>query len=282
VRTTLVMLLITAGVVDGSPIAADPATLAFESRRAGEVLVPVVVNGRGPFPFLLDTGSTHSAIADDLADELGARAVAKSLMSTPSGEELTPVVHIDRLLLGPSVDREIFASLLPRRALDPTGLVAGIVGQDVLANRHYTIDFVRRCIAWHRDVAGPASTRAVTLSLAFEQGRFLVDLPQGRSRLRLVPDSGAQAMVFFDRGGALPPLVPTGEHLEMATLTSVRTVAQMQLAALAVGAVTLHRVPAVVIVRDDPGHSDADGLLPLHLFTRVTLDGPGLKVTLEP
>jgi hypothetical protein len=52
----------------------------FESRRPGEVIVPVTVGRRGPFRFVLDTGSTHSAVTESLANALGATRLARTTM----------------------------------------------------------------------------------------------------------------------------------------------------------------------------------------------------------
>ena len=50
---------------------------------------------------------------------------------------------------------------------------------------------------------------------------------------------------------------------------------------LQVGALTLRDVPAVVAERDVSEPSEVDGLLPLHLFDRVTVDGPGKRLIVE-
>jgi hypothetical protein len=119
------------------------------------------------------------------------------------------------------------------------------------------------------------------LPLVSAQGRFLVDLPQGAASLRLVPDSGAESVVLFDRGGALPAFSPAGGVAEMSTLAGGRRVTRGQLMTLAIGPTIFQRVPAVVVARNDPGHIDADGLLPLHLFNRVTMNGPARTLTVE-
>ena len=68
----------------------------------------------------------------------------------------------------------------------------------MLAALRYTIDFKRRVIEWH-DQAPPR--RGLVLKLAFEDGRFLVSLPQDHVTLRLVPDSGAGGLVLFNAAG---------------------------------------------------------------------------------
>ena len=64
-----------------APVTVTP----FESRGPGEVIVPVTVGGRGGYRFLLDTGSTHTAVTQDLASAVGARVVARTSMSAAGG-----------------------------------------------------------------------------------------------------------------------------------------------------------------------------------------------------
>ena len=49
------------------PIFALPTT----RDHIGRVLVPVTINGRGPFRFIVDTGANHSTIAPRTVQALG-------------------------------------------------------------------------------------------------------------------------------------------------------------------------------------------------------------------
>src|SRR2546430_14245077 len=51
------------------PVSADDQLFASPTRldRIGRVVAPVMVDGRGPFRFIVDTGATHSTIAPHLA-----------------------------------------------------------------------------------------------------------------------------------------------------------------------------------------------------------------------
>ena len=74
----------------------------FESRGPGEVTVPVSVGGRGTFRFLLDTGSTHTAVTGALASAVGARPVARTSMSAAGGTLECLVVSLARVAIGAS------------------------------------------------------------------------------------------------------------------------------------------------------------------------------------
>jgi predicted aspartyl protease len=248
----------------------------FTTRRAGEVVVPVMVNGTGPFPFFLDTGSSHSAISDVLSQRIGAPTVARTIVSTAAGSEIRPVVSVGTVAIGHSSRTNVLASVVKRGALDAAGAIDGILGQDVLGGLRYTIDFRQQVIEWHADASPVEGADELCLSTA--GGRFVVSLPQRGSSLLMIPDSGAQGLVLFDRrNGARLPLSLMPGSTELATLTGRRHAQRVALPALRVGSRTLHDVPAVLVPSADDT-VDVDGLLPLHLLGRVTFDGPGRRL----
>jgi predicted aspartyl protease len=248
------------------------STTTFTLGAQGGVMVPVLVNGRGPFIMLLDTGATHSAVSEVVAATAGARAVAKSTVISPVGEIVRAIVSIDRLVVGPISADNVLPSVVPAGSFDAERKIHGLIGQDVLARLRYTLDFKRRVVEWH-DEAPPR--RGIALHLTYEDGRFLVILPQRHNTLRLVPDSGAGGLVLFDAAGrASLNIVSTGETVELTTAHASRSARHVRLRELRVGDRTMRDVPAVTIERADPRPAEADGLLPLHLFERVTFDGP--------
>lgn len=248
------------------------SSTAFQLGPQGGVMLPVMVNGSGPFMMLLDTGATHSAISEEVAAIVGARAVAKSTVISPVGETVRAIVAIARLVVGPIAADNVMPSVVPARSFDPEGKIHGLIGQDILAGLRYTLDFKRRVVEWHHEAP---TRRGIALHLTYEHGRFLVSLPQAHTTLRLVPDSGAGGLVLFNLAGrASQNVVETGETVELATAHASRRVRHVRLREFRLGDRTMRDVPAVAIERAGPRGAEEDGLLPLHLFERVTFDGP--------
>jgi hypothetical protein len=275
------MAMTAAGGATGRLEAERPGWTRFEMGEAGGVIVPVRVNGRGPLRFVLDTGSTHSAIGERAAEAVAAVPVARASVASVAGEAMLAVVRLDSLEVGPVTATGLMPSVIDDAALDR---VDGILGQDVLAPLTYTIDYRRRAIAW--TVPPPQDgRRRTTLMLEPRHGRYLVRLPQRTGVLWLVPDSGAATLLLFDDPKRPRPAVQSVRAgQELRTLTSRRAVRTATVGELRVGGIPLRDVPVVLMERPASSVAEAvahDGLLPLHLFDRVTFDGPYRMLVLE-
>jgi predicted aspartyl protease len=259
-----------------------PASVVpFTLGQHREVIVPVMVQGSGPYPFALDTGSSHSAVASGLASRVGAVPVARAAVSTPAGECDCLVVRLAGLSAGSLAVGEVLATALPDAQIDEKGRIAGVLGQDVLAARRYTIDYERRTVTW--DDGAPAAGVALSLQRT-TYGTFLVDLPQQGGRVRFVPDSGAEILVVFQRGAALPavPVRYDAGAAGVVTLASAVTARTGRVADLRLGSIRWRNRQVVVLPLDGAPDAHGDGLLPLHAFARVTVDGPGATMTVVP
>ena len=273
-RASFVLVLVLAGLV--SPAEAD--VTPFELGEQGGVILPVSLNGRGPFKFLLDTGSTHSAVSAALAAAIGAPPVARTVIGSAVGSRDVIVVRIDLLEGGALVAHDLLASVVALdRVADADG-VQGVIGQDALAALRYTIDFRRRQLLWWPEEGAVA--RGMSFPLEGSHGRFVISLPQRRAVLRLVPDSGAATVLLFDPPGHLPVTL-LSQQATLTTMSARRTVRLARIRQLLIGPAVLQDVAAVVVGPNTFEPDEADGLLPLHLFDRVTFDGPNKVLILE-
>jgi predicted aspartyl protease len=274
-RAAFVVTLVLVGLC--SPARAAAVT-PFELGEQGGVILPVLLNGRGPFKLLLDTGSTHSAVSEAVAAAIGAPAVAKTIVGSATGGREALVVRIDALECGALAARGLLASVATFDRLSDIDGIQGVIGQDALASVRYTIDFRRRELLWWPEDEGVA--HGVSFALEGSHGRFLISLPQRRDVLRLVPDSGAGSLLLFDPPKQLP-LTLLAQRGALTTMSAHGTVRLARMRELKVGTAMLQNVAAVVVGRNPSEPEEADGLLPLHLFDRVTFDGPNRVLILE-
>jgi Aspartyl protease len=266
--------------------ASSSVPLPFRLTPQGGILVPVIVNGTEPSVFLLDTGSSGSVISDELATRIGATVVAKRTMTTAAGEKDAFIARIEHLGMGGVTARDVLATIVPAADFDLPDLeskrrhVQGVIGQDVLAALRYTIDYRKCRVVWHDTAAGVPRNAAV-LELEPHDNRFLVVLPQDRRMLRLVPDTGTEALVLFQvHDRSEPGVTLARESVGLTSLAGSRPARLAVVDALRIGSRTLMNVAALVVGREE-GSPAADGLLPLHIFARVTFNGPERQLFIE-
>jgi predicted aspartyl protease len=263
-------------VLAASRLAADVETapLPFRLLDRGAIVVPVSLGGRAVRPFLLDTGASRSAVTAGVVRLLGLPPAGQAMVATAVGTVAAPLVRLDAAAMGAGLIADVTALVVSAGQLGQRAAVDGLIGQDVLASRAFTIDYRRRTLTWHG--AGP-SPPGVRLPLTIERGTAVVTaMPSAGpgAPLRLIPDTGADQVVLFAGGGrALPPLTPL-DTVRLRTLAGERIARRVVLDELRLGAVRLREQSALVLAGPAPAGAHADGLLPLHLFSRVTFNGP--------
>ena len=136
--------------------------VAASRDRAHRVTAPVMINGRGPFEFVVDTGANRTVVATELAAELGLPPAGRAEVHGIAGVEPSAMALIERLDVGRVDTRRLLAPTLGRERLGADGLL----GVDVLRNRRLAIDFRRNTITIFRANAG-----TVGLSLGVKDTR---------------------------------------------------------------------------------------------------------------
>src|SRR5258708_1630883 len=134
-----VLLLMMIYAVAGQEGSAS-STLRFSFSGKSLVVVPVKVNGEGPFDFLLDTGTNTTIVTPELALRLNLRATGRLQLNTLSGTTRVPWSNLDLTLGAKSIQRveTIFAGLNGVRSACQS--IVGVLGQNFLARFNYMLD----------------------------------------------------------------------------------------------------------------------------------------------
>jgi len=104
----------------------------------GHLVVPVRVNGKGPFPFIFDTGADESAVYSWFASEQKLARGHASQLSGGTGDADETTTRIDTLALDRSAIHGIDADTIPDRV---DGVkIAGVVGADLLEGHLAVLD----------------------------------------------------------------------------------------------------------------------------------------------
>jgi predicted aspartyl protease len=134
--------------------AAGETTFELAGPGGGALVVPVHVNGAGPFRFVLDTGATLTCVGSALSDSLalpeqrGAAGIGAGI----GGTGRMRLVRLDSLRVGAAVAAGMTACSLELAHITDLGFdVQGLLGLNFLREFRVTLDFDRRVMTLSRD-----------------------------------------------------------------------------------------------------------------------------------
>jgi hypothetical protein len=161
--------------------------------RIGRIWAPVMIEGKGPYRLVLDTGASHSAVTQRTADKLGLPLSGQLMLLTGvTGAATVPALRADsmevgELLLGPTV-----LPIVP----DVFGGADGVLGREGLAGMRIYADFGRDRLTItrsHNQHAGFGFS-VVPLKVTHE-GLVVATAMVGRVPAHAIIDTGAQRTV---------------------------------------------------------------------------------------
>jgi predicted aspartyl protease len=241
------------------------------------MVVPVAVDGTGPYPFLLDTGGTSTILDETLAARLRLPRLGRAVQETATAARASDLVRAT-LTLGGVERRDVDVISAPLDAVRALGAdIRGVVGQDLLRGANWWLDYRGRALIEDADgaLAGSAVGERIAVHWAADRPAVDLSLPDGRP-LRMILDSAAGSTVLFREPAARADPVGTAR---LTTYDGGATVAMVALGPLRVGRVVLPRLDAALVgVASRP----EDGLLPTGLFDAVYFDNRAGAVVINP
>jgi predicted aspartyl protease len=240
--------------------------------RVGRVLAAVSINGRGPFRFIVDTGSNRSAISNRLAATLQLAMTAGPAIEVHgvTGSAVVPAVRIARMQIGEIVLTDQLLPLLPDAVFADAD---GILGVEGLQGAMLDVDFKQDRVTIRRSTGRRAGDGYLIVpAWISSDGLLLVKGRVGSVRSRIILDTGAERTIGnIALQRALEAVSRRGE-VSMATVTgatpgSVGAVAFLS-PAISIGDARMQNVPVTF----------AD----LHVFAvRGLLDAPALVIGMD-
>jgi len=199
------------GCAASPPVPGSVTRVPMNVVRSGALVfefVPVCIAGRGPFPFILDTGASESVVAAGLARVLGLAAIGPA--GVASGVNCRAILHNGpptRWSLG-SVP--LAPQALPQIAIPLFGATdapAGLLGSDVLSRfGRVRLDFAARQLVLVGPEGAPAGGTPATggpVPPALVQGDHYQSVP-----LHVVANDGAvESLVDVTIAGRSRPFV---------------------------------------------------------------------------
>jgi predicted aspartyl protease len=252
--------------------------------------VPVRVDGKGPYRFVVDTGAERTVIARELAQDLRLRPAGAARVHSMTEVSDIATVSIPALVVGSREVSGIKAPALERRNLGAEGML----GVDALKSERVSFDFVRHAMtvvsARKHEESWAAGAIVVTARSRFGY-LVLLDASIEGEKVWVVVDTGAQTTVGNTalrrrleqkhRLGAITPV-------EMVSVTGGKMMADQTTARIfRIGGVDVERMP--IAFADAHPFKKLDlldrpaillGMDVLMLFERVSVDFPNRRVRL--
>ena len=133
------------------PSEVRPGEVAFELAGPGgaALVVPVRINGTGPYDFVLDTGATVTSVDPQLAERLALPDVTGTIGygGGIGGAGQVRLVEIDSLEVGTARATDLTGAVVDLAGVRSAGLdVDGLVGLNFLRSYRVTLDFERNAL----------------------------------------------------------------------------------------------------------------------------------------
>ena len=159
----------------------------------GRPTANVMLNGRGPYKFVVDTGSNTTVLSTRVARLLELPALPERLVHGVTGSMMSRFARLGRVQTGRSVTENLSVAVLDAPAFEA---LDGILGMDMFADRRIRFNFTRQTV----DFDGPSRGAArlpIRASVRLRQGLLIeADGRVGGVRARSVLDTGCDTTII--------------------------------------------------------------------------------------
>jgi aspartyl protease len=273
-----------------SPDANSNTTLSVRTLGGYLMVVSVFINDRGPFDFLVDTGTNTTLLAPELAAELELKPKDKLQLASLGSSTTVPRYYPQTFRVGPAsvANLETLAVPLPQlAALDPK--IRGVLGMNFLLHYSFRLDYERHTLELYpfpEEARVPAGLR---VPVEINESRLLIKVvsaaaPRGSWKLAL--DSGiSQFLVFQER--IVPAFASSCGQvsclMQVSTNLAGHSASTVLLNDVSIAEARLPETEVVVLRNDLQKPSDPqDGLLPVAPFHSVFFDRSNATVIFSP
>jgi hypothetical protein len=168
-----------------------PETLKAVFDLCRRMTAPVRVNGRGPYPFVVDTGANQSVISAALAARLGLVSGPLELLNSTTGAQMAPTTTA-QLTVGVRTEPDVVLSILPEWAMGGVGML----GVDRLDGQRLTMDFAHERLTIEAADRPLRNPNDVVMRAHRRDGQLtLVDADLAGAPVIAFLDSGAESTI---------------------------------------------------------------------------------------
>jgi Aspartyl protease/gag-polyprotein putative aspartyl protease len=159
----------------------------------GRPTANVMLNGRGPFKFVVDTGSNTSVVSTRVARLLEIPALPEKLVHGVTGTMMSRFGRVARIETGRSVSLNLVVAVLDAPAFET---LDGVLGMDMFQNRRIRFNFTRKTVEFDPSRGRPRRL-PVRVGVKLRQGLLIeADGRVGGVRAKCVLDTGCDTTII--------------------------------------------------------------------------------------
>jgi predicted aspartyl protease len=217
------------------------------------ILLPVKVNGRGPFDFILDTGAGTSLLSSDLSKQLEVKVIGSKEGQSAGGKVAVSLAKVDSLAVGEAKLDDVDVGIVDLSQIGKTigAKIDGDLGYNFLKHFRVTINY-RDCEIRFDDPKGVESfARSAKTEVSIRLANpakplLLVDVyANGRGPFQFAIDTGTSTTATTPelakelglKTSPIGPVTTGGAHVDVKTGT---------LTSFQVGGAKIDNMPVVV------------------------------------
>jgi hypothetical protein len=286
-----VLLLASTFSIHATTSADTPGRVGFTIVNGFMVVVPVHINGAGPYEFLLDTGTSRSMVVARVADQLALPTTGRSVIVGIRGASTISLVQAGSLSLAGATVPNLQLTVVPKNSGFPSE-VAGVLGEDflenfdvLLDNRHHTLELQPGSGSLSEMLSGerlPLQSTGV-LDGAPTAGRIIVQghaSELGGKEITVLLDSGANNLMWFHGAASLGPATAQESSFAASNGAVSSTVYTRSIGSLQLGQ---KRVPGLTAwSQSRPVSADTDAALPTSVFHSIFISHSQRYVIFDP
>jgi predicted aspartyl protease len=179
-----------------APAPPEPENIQGGADDANRLTVETLINGKGPYHFVVDTGADHTVMAADIAASLGLAAGDPVIVQGITSAVPTGTVQLRELSFGRLKLEDVAVPILPRHGLGGDGYL----GLDAINSRRVAFDFRNHILSISRSpsdfLAEPVRRDEALLHVDGVAGKLTsVDCHVDGVRAHAFIDSGADVTI---------------------------------------------------------------------------------------
>jgi predicted aspartyl protease len=285
------MAVMTVVVSAGSAAAqtGSDASVNLRIKDGCRMVVPVSINGRGPYDFLLDTGAAMTMVDERVAHDLGFRPMTRVRLVTFTGAPTMPMARVETISVGLESLSDMKVLYFDLRKLFSFGYgIRGVLGQDFLSRFNYLISYREKSIRFEKNGDLKSVLTGERLPSERNQSKYYVSVqPLGGEEKgrRFLLDSGALDPLVFAQPDEMPALdIVRFEEQALVARTAVgqRYIRPCRVGIFRIGEATLKNLRFMVADLKTGEKRYEGGLLPLCVFEAVYFNNDENYVILNP